>query len=322
MNQILSVEMPKNKSKYNPSGPSNKASIKSVTLFFAIALIILGIAIVGVAIYSISTKNNNPSITPNIQAGLPKIDVTQNATELEIEISSNSEIESVKYFWEEQDEHEVKGDGKNSISFTIDIPSGNNIITINATDVNGKTNEYSKEYVGAKEPNITSFAPKFDTKTGKNKISIGCEENQVIKFISYSYDDNNENTLQINDTKAVIEIDALEGKHELSIKVGYADGTVGKISKNVYFPIINIKTDGTGTNYTKFIFEVTDLKTIEKAVINFNGTETVEQVNQNTYLKELQLKPGQPGTNKVIITIYNEDGMSITKRVWDINRQN
>lgn len=322
MNQILSVEMPKNKSKYNSSGPRNKASIKSVTLFFAIALIVFGIAIIGVAIYSISTKNNNQSITPNIQSGLPKIDVTQNATELEIEISSDSEIETVKYFWEEQEEKEIKGDGRNNIDFKIDIPSGNNIFTINVTDVNGKTNEYSKEYVGAKEPNITSFAPKFDTKTGKNKISIGCEENQVIKFISYSYDDNNENTLQINDTKATIEIEALEGKHELTIKVGYADGTVGKKTKSIYFPIINIKTDGTGANYSKFIIEVTDLKTIEKAVINFNGNKTEEQVKQNTYSKEISLMPGTPGTNKLIITVYNEDGMSITKRVWDINRQN
>ena len=318
MNQILSVEMPKKKSKIrNQGGQSNKASTKSVVLFFSIIVLLFGIALIGVGVHWMITKNLKTAT--NIQTtNLPRIDVTQNATELEIEVSSETQISKIEYNWEGQETQTIEASGKTSTELTIDIPSGTNIFTMKVTDSNGKTSEYSKEYVGAKEPNITSITSKPE----ENKIVLSCEETQNIKFISYSYDDEQEKTKQINDTTATVEIEALEGEHKLSIKVGYEDGTVGKISKNVYFPTLDIKTNGTNTNYTKFIINASDLRTIEKAVINFNGIETVEQVNQDIYTKEVSLQPGAPGTNKLIVTIYNKDGMSITKRVWDKNRQN
>ena len=317
MNQILSVEMPKKKSKLKKQGgQGNKASTKSVVIFFSIVLLVFGIALIGISLYSmLAGKNQTTTVA---QSNSPRIDVTQNATELDIDVSCEAQISKIEYNWEGQETQTIEASGKNSTEVTIDIPSGTNIFTMIVTDANGKTSEYSKEYVGAKEPNITTFAPK----EGENKITIGCEENQNIKYISYSYDDGQEKTKQINNTTATIEVEALEGEHKLAIKVGYEDGTVGKISKNVYFPTIDIKTNGTNTNYTKFIINASDLRTIEKAVINFNGKETVEQVNQDTYSKEVALQPGAPGTNKLIITIYNKDGMPITKRVWDKNRQN
>lgn len=317
MNQILSVEMPKKKSKLkNQGGQGNKASTKSVVIFFSIVLLVFGIALIGISLYSmLAGKNQTTTVA---QSNSPRIDVIQNATELEVDVSCETQISKIEYNWEGQETQTIEASGKNSTEVTIDIPSGTNIFTMKVTDANGKTSEYSKEYVGAKEPNITTFAPK----EGENKITIGCEETQNIKYISYSYDDGQEKTKQINNTIATIEVEALEGEHKLAIKVGYEDGTVGKISKNVYFPTIDIKTNGTNTNYTKFIINASDLRTIEKAVINFNGTETVEQVNQDTYSKEVALQPGAPGSNKLIITIYNKDGMPITKRVWDKNRKN
>ncbi len=321
MNQILSVEMPKKKLKKNiQGGQTNKANTRTVVIFFSIVLLIFGIALIGISLYTMIVKNDQ--ITATTQINTPRIDVTQNAAELEIEISCETQISSIEYNWEGQESQTIDSKGKNKMDLTLDIPSGTNIFTMKVTDVDGKYSEYSKEYVGAKEPNITTFAPKFDSKEKKNIITISCEESQIIKFISYSYDEGEEKTEQINDTTATIKIEALEGEHKLSIKVGYQDGTVGKISKNVYFPTIKIETNGTNTQYTKFIINASDLRTIDKAVINFNGVETVEQVNQDTFSKEIDLVPGEPGTNKLIITIYNKDGMSITKRVWDINRQN
>lgn len=324
MNQILSLEMPKKRARINTTNQHEKANIKSVIIVFSTVLIIFGIALIGMALYSIFS-NKDTSSTGNIQEDLPRINVTQSATELEIEVTSESEIENVQYFWEEKEPQEINESGKKTINFKTDIPSGNNILTIKTTDVSGRTNVFSKEYTGAKEPNITNFEPKFDLNFGErnhNKIVITCEETQNIKFISYNYDDKEDITKKINDTKGTIEIEAPEGKHKLTVKVGYEDGTVGKTSKNVFFPSIDIKTNGTNTNYTKFIIEASDIKTIEKVVINFNGIESVEQVNQDVYTKELDLKPGAPGSNKLIIRVYNKDGMSITKQVWDINRQN
>lgn len=320
MNQILSVEMPKKKSKKNYQGqPHDKANIKTIITFFCIALAILGIALIGISIFSIINKNASKD---GNQSDIPRIDITQNATDLEIEISSIREIASVKYNWEQKDVQEVNVSGKQRVSFKVDIPSGNNIFKIVVTDVNGKTSEYSKEYIGAKEPNITDFLPKYYPNNGKNMLAITCEENETIKSISYSYDNNSEKTIEINNSKATIEIEALEGNHHLTIKAEYADGTIGKVSKELYIPVINIKTNGTTTNYTKFIVDASDARLISKVVIYFNGKVIEETVNNEKYSKEFELQPGPPTSNKLQITIYNKDGLSITKRVWDKNRQN
>ncbi|MBR0428321.1 MAG: hypothetical protein IJK18_09030 [Clostridia bacterium] len=314
MNQILSVEMPKKKSKVKSSkGQGNKASTKSVVIFFSIVLLLFGISLIGISLYSMLGKNKTS--TSNAQIGLPRIDVTQNATELEIDISCASEIASIEYQWEEKPKQEVAVRGKKSTDLTVSIPSGTNIFTIKVTDVDNNSSEFSKEYVGAKEPNITAFGQK------ENKIIISCQETQTIKFISYNYDEKDDQVKEINNTAGTIEIDALEGEHELTIKVGYEDGTVGRISKKIYIPTIKIGTDGANSRYTKFIINASDSRTIDKVKINFNGTIIEEQINDMTYTKEIPLQPGEPGSNKMIITVYNKDGMSITKRVWDKNRQ-
>lgn len=318
MNQILSVELPKKKSKLRTQGgQSNKASTKSVVIFFSIVLLLFGIALIGISLYSMLGK---PKTTvSNTQSSLPRIDVTQNATELEVEISCTNEIASIEYKWEEQEPQKVDISGKNSTELKVNIPSGTNIFTIKVIDVDNNTNEFSKEYVGAKEPNITMLEPKFESKTGKNKIPVVCEENQVINYISYSYDQGEEKKQEINNTTAKIEIEELEGEHELTFKVGYQDGTVGRISKTIYAPNVMISTDA---GYTKFIINASDSRTIEKVSINFNGSKIEEVVNKESYTKELQLIPGEPGTNKLLVIVYNKDGMSLTKKVWDITRKN
>ena len=315
MNQILSVETPKKKHKARGmGGQNNKASTKSVVIFFSIVVLLFGIALIGVGIHAVLVKNM--AKTSKTQSNLPRIDVIQNATELEIEISCESEIASIEYKWEEQETEKVDVSGKKSTSLKVNIPSGTNIFTIKVTDVDKNSNEYSKEYVGAKEPNITAFEQK------DNKIIVSCQETQIIKFMSYNYDEKDDQVKEINNTTGTIEIESIQGEHELTIKVGYEDGTVGRISKKVFIPTIKIETDGFNARYTKFIINASDSRTIEKVRINFNGNITEDIVNNLTYTKEIPLQPGEPGTNKMIITVYNKDGMSITKRIWDKNRQN
>ncbi len=314
MNQILSVEMPPKKSTKKTG--YNKASIKSIIIFFSAVLIIFGVTLIGISVLSMldSKNNNNTTIATNS----PRIDVTQNATELEIEILCTSEISNIEYNWENREVEKVDANGRNDINLKVDIPSGTNIFKIKVTDIDGRTSEYSKEYIGAKEPNVTLIV---DPNNINNIIVAKCEESQIIKYMSYYYDDEQEKRVEINNASGTIEINAKEGEHNLTIKVGYEDGTVGKISKIVYAPVLQIGTNG-GLNYSKFIINASDTRGIDKVIINFNGKETVEQVGSESYSKEVALQQGQPGTNKLIVTIYNKEGMRITKRIWDKNRQN
>ena len=204
------------------------------------------------------------------------------------------------------------------MNLKVDIPSGANTFTLNATDIDGRTNVYNQQYVGAKEPNITAFDPSKEI----NKIIVKCEENQKINYMSYYYDEEQEEKIIINNTEGTIKIAVRPGEHKLTIKVGYEDGTEGKLSKKVFIPIIDVLTNSYSTTYTKFIIKASDSRDIEKVQIKFNGTETEEQVNQKTYTKELDLRPGEPGSNELIVKVYNKDGMSFTKGVRDSKRTN
>lgn len=312
MNQILSVEMPKKRTKIK-TGQNNKASTKSVVTFFCVVLIIFGIALIGISIFAIlDSKNKGDSQKP---ANLPRIDVTQNATELEIEVICVSEISSVEYNWENKKAEKVEGNGRNTMNLKVDIPSGTNIFTIKAIDTEGREKEYSQEYVGAKEPNITQFDPTIE----RNTIIVKCEETQIIKYMSYFYDEEQEKVEDINNTTGLIKIASKPGEHLLTIKVGYEDGTVGKLSNKVFVPILKISPNGVG-QYNKFIIDASSSRIIDKVKINFNGVETVETVNSEKYYKELDLKPGEPGTNELKVEVYDKEGMSYSKWVRDSNR--
>lgn len=302
MNQILSVDNPKkNKNKFGREG--NKASIKSIVIFFCIILIVFGIAVTALGIYSL---NNNKSIklTDNNNHNM-RIDVIQNATELEIEVTSKNEIAKVEYGWNDEEKQEVSGEGKNVLSINVRIPGGNKTLNVIATDVNGETREYSNQYVGPKEPKKIMLAESEN----ENKISVTCEEEQNLSYISYFYDEEEEKKIEVSGTSAQVEIDVKEGEHVLTVRVGYADGTVAQIFKKVYIPTIEV---GLTQDLQRFTIKITDPRKITKLTAKFNEQEVTIDVNNEIFENTLPL---QNGENKLILTAYNTDGGKIIKKV-------
>ena len=302
MNQILSVDNPKkNKNKFGREG--NKASIKSIVIFFCIILIVFGIAVTALGIYSL---NNNKSIklTDNNNHNM-RIDVIQNATELEIEVTSKNEIAKVEYGWNDEEKQEVSGEGKNVLSINVRIPGGNKTLNVIATDVNGETREYSNQYVGPKEPKKILLAESEN----ENKISVTCEEEQNLSYISYFYDEEEEKKIEVSGTSAQVEIDVKEGEHVLTVRVGYADGTVAQIFKKVYIPTIEV---GLTQDLQRFTIKITDPRKITKLTAKFNEQEVTIDVNNEIFENTLPL---QNGENKLILTAYNTDGGKIIKKI-------
>ena len=321
MNQILSVEMPKSKSKkpYRNSS-SKKASIKSVVIFFCIILLIFGIAMIGLGLYSKMQNKNNSVVA---EEDKPKINISQSGSILELEITSKNEISKVQYNWNGETNQDLQVNGTTNVSASIDIPSGTNTLNILATDVNGVSNQYSNQYTNSSaiEPSVDPLQPsvdpidpstndelnanlKFDDT--ENKLTIAYEGEQVINHIVYYYDIETENTVQVNDTKFEQEIDIKEGEHNLTLKVVYEDGTQKQITKKVYFPYIEreLTLDG------NLSFKATDTSKITKIAINFNGQESEIQVDNENYENIFQSITGE---NRLIITIYNTAGV-YTKR--------
>ena len=302
MNQILSVDNPKNsRKKFGKDG--NKASIKSVVVFFCIILIIFGISVTALGIYSLNNKEKTLSAdnaTRNI-----RIDVIQNATELDVDVTSLNEIAKIEYKWDEGEVQEISGEGKKVLSANIRIPGGTKTLKITATDVNGEVKEYSNQFVGPKEPKNIQLSESEK----ENKILVKCEEEQNLSYISYFYDEEEEKKVEVSGTSGQIEIDVKEGAHVLTLRVGYADGTVGQIFKKLYVPTVEV---GLTQDLQRFTIKITDPRQITKLTANFNGQEITIDVNKELFENTLPLKNGE---NRLILTAYNTDGGKIIKKV-------
>ena len=299
MNQILSVEMPKKK----VGKTENKASIKTVVIFFSIVLLVFGISVIALGFYSLSNKKEVVSVDNTPQK--IRIDAIQNATEIEIEVQSENEIASVEYGWDDEEKQVVSGDGKNALSINIRIPGGNKTLYVKVTDVNEEIKEYSNQYVGPKEPNKIQLAESEK----ENKILVTCEEEQNLSYISYFYDDEEEKKIDVSGTSGQIEIDVREGEHVLTVRVGYADGTVAQIFKKLYVPNVEVKVT---QDLQRFTILITDPRKITKLTANFNGQEITLDVNNEVFNNTLPL---QNGENRLILTVYNTDGGKIIKKI-------
>lgn len=322
MNQILSVDIPKKTKRIH--GKSQKANIKSVIRFFCITTIIFSITIIGVGIWSImkNSSENKNEITNNQNLDIPKIYVVQNSSELEVDITTKSPIASVKYRWNNEEIQEQEGDGNNQLSINIPIPAGTNVFKIQVTDEQGKSNEFSNSYEGTGEEQTSNNTQTQEQTTQSNEpninlnfaertnyLNVNCEEEKKIKSITYFYDNNEPKVNEVNDNKATIQIPVNQGEHILTIKVTYEDNTEKQISKKLYFPVVEkaqLSTDG-----NSIILKASDVRKITKVKINLNGEDLPEEtVNSEKFEKSIQLKEGE---NKIILTVFNTDGLSITK---------
>ena len=307
MNQILSVDASRDNKRRSKTREPRKASTKSVVMFFCIILIIFAITLIGVGIYSISKKDKNKAVTPNIvEEQKPRIDIAQNGSRLEVEISSEDTISKIEYNWNDGDIQSAETNGTTRVRIEIAVPNGTNTLNIVATDTSGSVSEYSHEYE-ATYPNATL---EFDEAT--NKLKIVCTESAKISHITYYYDSEQEQTVQVNDISAQIEIPINQGKHDLTLKVVYEDGIEKQMTKQVYFPVVERVQVTEDMN--SFFIKASDERGITKIIINFNGVESEEAVNNTAFEKILKL---QNGENRLILTVYNADGVSTTtKTKW------
>lgn len=301
MNQILSVEMPSNEK------PRKKANIKSVIIFFCIVLIILGIAVIAIAIYS---RDESPRmVNPPIVVSGPDIEIVQDVSKLNITVSSDGLISKVVYRWNNEEETQVNGNNEKTMTLpAINIPIGTNIFTITATDENGESKTYREEFVGVAQynPSITLVGQ------NNNEITVKYESSVLVKQVSYKFDNGEVTAKEVNNLSGEILIKILEGKHVLTIEVINEKGETYKEEKDINIPTVSVATDG-----ENFIIKAEDTSTngLIKVKINMNGVEEEKELNGTTYENTIKLVDGE---NRLILVLTNSDGLSITKRVrWE-----
>ncbi len=305
MNQILSTSMPMDDNrKKNKVKSSKPIDTRSILKFFAIIVVVFGISMIGTGVMAIY-KNQMQVIEQNLE---PTISI-ENKTERTalLKVMHQRVITKVEYAWNKSTPVVVYGNNGKYLEKEIKLPAGKNTLHVLVQDENGKEITYDKEY---------DIASNIDVKVSGNKIKITYEESDtLISYMTYRWDEGEENTITINDTSINKEIEAMKGLHQLTIVVvdenNNTDTKVQKI-KGVSKPNLEIDFDD---EIKHFVIKTSDEEQLEKVEFKLNYDDAQNYVLN---LKDMNLKELvytlpmelQVGENVLEVTVYNKNGLS------------
>ena len=294
MNQILSTSnLEKNKK-------GGQIEIHTIIKFFSIILIIFGVIMISTASYAIYRKTvdkNNIPTKPSIT------EEQKDSKTVLLKVTHDKAIDKIEYSWNEEEIKTITGNGRKYIEQEIEIPGGTNTLYVSVIDIEGQ--EISNEQTYETEEII-----KMEINNGKVKVSAEAETE--ISYMTYRWDEEQEEKIDINATTVEQEIEIPMGEHTLTvILVDENNETITKEQKvkGVVKPKVQVKLD---ENKENFLITITDDSGLDRVEFVINGENKTIKANESQ--KEMKIKlPLKDGQNIVEITAYNLDGIESDK---------
>ena len=311
MNQILSVENPR-KEKKNKTKSSGPIEVDKIVKFFSIVILIFGVFMVGSGSYSMyqDSKVTKASAKPTIY-----VEETS-ATEITIKVSHTKTLSKVTYSWNDEESIEIDCKGKKKVEKKIEIPTGENILNIYASDEQGQESKLQKTYIlqGDIDININSEG---------SDIKIIVSGKEQLAYMTYRWDDGEEIKIDINDIQteqtAVIPEDLEKGLHTLTVIVVDINNKTETKKQEIRItsrPKVDVTTDGS----SNFIIKASDEEGIKRVEFIINETDknllNLDQVLPLEQRKEFEYAyPLHEGENKLEVRVYNESDICEISRV-------
>ena len=305
MNQILATSKPTAKKTKNKSG-GGPADIKTVVRVFAVAMIIFGVFMIGTGSYAIYKDNeaSNSEITKPVITE----ELNSDSTAVVLKVTHDKAIDRIEYYWNDDEVQTLTGNGRQYIEQEIEIPSGTNTLHVKAIDTLGQEISTQRDYTAENSMNLNL------TISEDNKLKITAESDTEIAYMTYRWDEEEEQRIDINATTVDQEVDVPMGTHDITVilvDVNNETATQQKTVIGTTKPTVNIETDDAGEYY---LITITDETGLQKVDINIRGEQrsiTVENGEKELKYK-LQLSAGNE--NRLEITAYNVDGIASETR--------
>lgn len=300
MNQILTTEKKKQKEKKQNSGST--IEIKGIVRFFAVIMIIFGIALIGGGSYTIykEAADKNP-------ANMPKVIVSRESDTVILNVEHTTEISKVIYSWNDGEATEVPQGGKTAYEEIL-LPNQNSILNITIEDMNGKRVSYQKEYI---VEGMDIKKPTIDIKVadGSKKMTITAEDETAIAYLSYQWENEEAVVIEVEteiQTKIEKEIDLTPGTKKIIIIAEDASGNIEQVEKEIVATTSEPKMQLI-RNGQQIIIEASDEDGITEIKLNLNGKQYVNPVNNQKYIK---IGPAllQEGNNTILVEVTNVSG--------------
>lgn len=305
MNQILSVEQQnKREKKQKEKKPKNNSTVDTQTIvkFFAIAIIIFGVCMIGTGTYSMYQQSKIAATytKPIINVGEPV------GTEVTVKVEHTKQLAKFVYYWNNEEKIETPCEGSKTFEQIITMPTGTNTLNIIVTDINGQESKYQKTYTV--EGDI-----KIDFTVEGSNLKIETTGKEELSYLTYRWDEEEEARVDINDIGIEQKIEIPKGLHTLTVVVvdkNNKSETRTQEVNGVTKPKVEITTDGTNN----FIIHATDEQGLAKIefIINEDGKYMLNLDGR----KELEYSyPLHDGENRLEIRAYNVNDISETSKV-------
>lgn len=310
MNQILATSNPtakKSKTKKSKTRKSNgPADIKTVVRVFAIAMLIFGVFMVGTGSYAIYRENeaNNSEITkPVISESL-----NGDGTAVILTVTHDKTIDRIEYSWNDDEIQTITGNGRKYIEQQITIPSGTNTLNVTAFDTQGQEISTQKEFTSGNSTSSGNTTLNL-TISEDNKLKITANSETQIKYMTYKWDDGEEQRVDINATTIDQEIDVPMGTHDITVAIVDVNNKTTTKEETVMGttkPMINVETDDAGEYY---LITITDEVGLQKVDLNIRGEAKTITVEDGKKELKYKIKLEDNNQNRLEITAYNVDGI-------------
>ena len=309
MNQILATE---NTTKRNTksSKSSGTADVSSIIKFFSIVLIIFGIFMVATSSFALYKGNNNKKEITQTQ---PRIELEEKSSgkEVILKIMHDKELESVVYYWNDEEEEKIVGKNRKYIEETLHIPSGENTLYVRAYDIYGQESSTDKTF--SVESNID-----IEIKLSGNNIKIEVNSPEEIAYLKYYWDgeEEDEEKVDVNDTEYSTEIEAIKGEHKLTVvAVDVNENEETKVQSVVGTtkPVVIVNP---GDNC--YIIKATDEIQLDRIEIKTVEDGKVKTYKTDTKEFECTFALKENNDNRIEITAYNSNGVAsdVKKARW------
>lgn len=188
MNQILQVQ--ENKRNNNP------LDAKKIVLFFAVAIIIFGLILLGQGSYSVYQNKINKKVTPTTPGNSGNIEtpeytptITLTKTEdnkVILNVESQIAISHIIYYWNNETAQTLEETGKTNAQEVIDIPTGENTLNISVIDSNGTETKKSEIFT------LEVSKPVIELSVVGNDIKITVTSEVELSYVSYKWNSEEE----------------------------------------------------------------------------------------------------------------------------------
>lgn len=305
MNQILMIENKKkvkNKKERRNSGP---IEIKNIIRFFAIALIIFGLVIIGHSTYAIYVDAKG-----NSTENLAQINISRENDTLIVDVQSEIIIDKFKYNWNNSEQKSIPEESK-SFQEEIVLPNDNSVLTIVLEDETGRAVTYTKEII---LDGVDIAKPTIEVEQKSTGVLIKAIDDIKIDYLIYRIDEGEEIRVDKNneDDKTIeYVVNGIErGEHILYISAYDANGNVEEVEQEVKVSSDRptIKNMSIDQENAKIIIEASDVDGLRSIEVNLNGAVyTMNDVNRTEATFSLDI---QEGKNTISIKLTNVNGLT------------